>query len=267
MMYKQFFFKKASSLKKTVRESIKRIELVVNKGKQYYCPFCGYESKKLAKIGANFPVIKEKKIVGGGRRLGGCLNCGSTDRERLIYIYLKEKLNLFTEINRNVFVLHIAPEKRISKLFFNERFPNYVCGDKHEERYSYPEYVKHLDIRDLPFENEYFDLIICNHVLEHIPNDFEAMSELYRVLKKGGQAILQVPISLELEATFEDKNITSPKERERVFGQSDHVRIYGQDYPSRLSECKFIVEKVNFSDEVINYGLNKDEVIFVAHKY
>ena len=123
-----------------------------------------------------------------------------------------------------------------------------------------------IDVLNIPFDPNYFDLIICNHVLEHIQNDIDAMKELFRVLKLNGKAILQVPISKNSEKTFEDFSVTDPKERENIFGQFDHVRIYGQDYTKRLESVGFSVECINISKEFSKYGLAIDEDIFIVTK-
>ena len=109
-------------------------------------------------------------------------------------------------------------------------------------------------------------MIICNHVLEHIPNDLEAMKELYRVLKVGGVAVLQVPISKNSFTTFEDPSVIDPNEREKTFGQSDHVRIYGQDYVDRLISCGFKATRINISEEYSHWGVDIEEDIFIAEK-
>ena len=121
------------------------------------------------------------------------------------------------------------------------------------------------DICKLPFENNIYDLVFCNHVLEHIPEDQKAMSELYRVLKKGGTLIAQVPIKEDRLKTFENWSITSPDERAKVFGQYDHVRIYGQDYYSRLEKVGFktkafdLISKLKPA-EIIYFGLKKEKI-------
>ncbi|KAA6341728.1 hypothetical protein EZS27_010478 [termite gut metagenome] len=245
-----------------LRMLIRRFKTFFHKGERYVCPFCNYSSKDLSPIGIDNFILKEKQIIGGGKRLGGCYKCGSSDRERLIYIYLKEKMRLFSDKNKSI--LHIAPESLLSKKLLEFNFSEYVCGDLFPEGYS--NYVKKIDILDIPYIDNTFDLIICNHVLEHIINDLDAMKELRRVLKLGGQAILQVPISKNSPHTFEDFSITDFKQRESVFGQGDHVRIYGQDYIKRLESSGFKVTKVNISDEFIKYGVNVDEDIFVCQK-
>ena len=153
-----------------------------------------------------------------------------------------------------------------SYFLFKLKFQKYVCGDLFTEGYSYPQHVQNLSILNIPYDDNSFDLIICNHVLEHIQTDLLAMKELHRVLKNGGQAILQVPISKNNLKTFEDFSITDPIQREKVFGQFDHIRIYGQDYPERLQKIGFKVNRINISSEFMKYGLNKDEDIFLCKK-
>jgi len=255
-----------TELKKIIPDRIKKkIRSALHKGNKYICPLCNYSAKDLFPIGLDFPVLKEKQVIGGGRRYGGCYCCRSTERERLIYAYLKDKIDLFNP-DKNKKILHIAPEKSLSKILFDFGFKDYVCGDLFTEGYIYPKYVKNINVLNIPYDNDTFDLIICNHVLEHIPEDVAAMKELRRVLKNEGQAILQVPISNISESTFEDFSITNPKDREIIFGQFDHVRIYGLDYIERLAQSGFKVSRINIANEYQKYGLNKDEDLFVCEK-
>ena len=261
-----------TTLKKIIPLSVKNTlkkkrTLFLHRGNTYLCPLCGYKARDLSEIGMDYPVIKQKIIIGAGKRLGACYNCESTERERHIYLYLKEKVKLFTE-KKYFKVLHIAPEKKLSAILYNFGLGEYVCGDLIAAGYEniYPEYVRKMDVLNIPYEDNYFDLVICNHVLEHIPNDADAMKELFRVLKAKGIAILQVPISKIMEKTFEDFTVVTPQDRARIFGQPDHVRIYGQDYPERLSATGFTVERINLSSEFRNMGLMEDEDIFVARK-
>ncbi|MGV6861388.1 MAG: class I SAM-dependent methyltransferase [Putridiphycobacter sp.] len=175
------------------------------------------------------------------------------------------ELDLFNQ-PKDIKILHLAPERNISRILHNHGFKNYVCGDLFTEGYSYPDYVQNMNVLNIPFGDNHFDLIICNHLLEHVPNDLDAMKELFRVLKPNGKAILQVPISKNSEKTFEDFSITDPKEREIVFGQFDHVRIYGQDYPERLESIGFSVKRVNITGEYPKFGLASDEDIFIGYK-
>lgn len=252
-------------IKKTIPSTVKRIvRLAMHSGDKYNCPFCGYNAKDLSPIGANFKVLTEKQVIGAGLRNGGCYKCGSTDRERLVYIYLKDVANILNQ--KNIKILHFAPEKNLANTLSKIGFEKYICGDLFTEGYKYPDYVQNMNVLNIPYEDNYFDLVICNHLLEHVPTDIDAMKELYRVLKSNGKAILQVPISKKLDKTFEDFSVTNPKEREIVFGQFDHVRIYGQDYVDRISSVGFKVEQITISKKYEKYGLCIDEDIFIGMK-
>lgn len=243
-----------------------RFALIKNFGFRYKCPFCGYHARKMNPIGCDFKVIYEKEIVGCGRRFAGCIKCGSTDKERLVFTYM-QSINFFENPNKSI--LHMAPELNLSKQFLRHKFKEYICGDYFAPGYEnvYPSYVKNINILNIPYSNEYFDVVICNHVLEHIENDLKGMSEIYRVLRKGGFAILQVPISYITDKTYEDPSISDPAEREKVFGQCDHVRIYGLDYFDRLKKVGFEVEIVSdLATRYSKYGLNSKEKIFICHK-
>jgi predicted SAM-dependent methyltransferase len=254
-----------SIIKKIIPTNLKdSIKSMLDRRENYTCPFCNHTSKDLMRIGYDLEVLIKKQVVGGGKRMAGCANCGSSDRDRLIYIYLKEKIKFFT--NKNKGILHFAPEKYLSNKILEFGFDNYVCADYFTEGYQYPKHVLNINVLNIPFQDNTFDLVLCNHVLEHIPTDKDAMKELLRVLKVGGQAILQVPISKNSAQTYEDFSITDPKQREILFGQFDHVRIYGQDYLTRLKDAGFKVTKLNISEEFAKYGLNKDEDIFICIK-
>ncbi len=182
----------------------------------------------------------------------------SLERHRLMWLFLKEKTDFFTSPKK---VLHIAPEQCFINLFKNQKNLDYTTADLHSPLAD----VK-ADILDLPFDDNSFDVVICNHVLEHIEDDYKAMSELYRVMKPGGFGIFQVPQNTSLKKTYEDFSITNPKERSLHFGQYDHVRIYGYDYFNRLEKVGFLVQAVNLSAElskelIIRYGLTENELL------
>ncbi|PKD18081.1 SAM-dependent methyltransferase [Salegentibacter salinarum] len=187
----------------------------------------------------------------------------SLERHRLLWLYLKNETEFFS---KNLKVLHFAPEQAFYKRFKKLKNLAYTTTDLNSPLAD----VK-ADICDLPFEANKFDFILCNHVLEHIPDDTKAIQELYRILKPGGTAILQIPQDLNREQTFEDDSITDRKERERIFGQYDHVRIYGRDYFEKLRSVGFKVEEVNYTEnlspeEINKYRLAKGEVIPVCYK-
>jgi SAM-dependent methyltransferase len=192
-----------------------------------------------------------------------CPGTLSLERHRLLWLYLQFKTTLLTDTLK---VLHIAPEQVFYKKFKSFTNWDYTTTDL----YSPLADIK-ADICALPFEDETFDLILCNHVLEHIPDDHKAMSELYRVLKKGGTLIAQVPLEEGRLKSFEDDSITDKKKRTEIFGQYDHVRLYGMDYYQRLESIGFQTEAVDFlkelsEEEIIRYALPKKEDIPVARK-
>jgi SAM-dependent methyltransferase len=187
----------------------------------------------------------------------------SLERHRLIWLYLKNETDFFTAEKK---VLHIAPEQCFLKLFKAQNNLNYITADL----YSPIADVK-ADICDLPFEEKQFDVVFCNHVLEHIEDDKKAMSELYRVLKPGGMGIFQIPQDLTLETTYEDFSITSEEERKKHFGQYDHVRVYGKDYFDRLRSVGFTVNETDYSktlspELITKYCLVKGEILPVCFK-
>jgi SAM-dependent methyltransferase len=188
----------------------------------------------------------------------------SLERHRLLWLYLKNNTDFFSA---NYKVLHFAPEQAFYKRFRNMKNLDYVTTDLNSPLAD----VK-ADICNLPFKDNEFDVIFCNHVLEHIPNDTKAMQELYRILKPGGFGVFQIPQDLNREKTFEDNSITDKKERAKIFGQYDHVRIYGRDYFNKLRSIGFIVEEVDYtstlSNEAINkYCLAKGEIIPIVNKF
>ncbi len=192
-----------------------------------------------------------------------CPGTLSLERHRYLWLYLQRKTT-FLEDKLNV--LHIAPEQVFYTKFKQFDHWNYTTTDL----YSPLADVK-ADICALPFEDNSYDLILCNHVLEHIPDDLKAMEELYRVLKKGGTLIAQVPLDENAETTFEDDSITDPAERTKIFGQYDHVRVYGKDYYTRLAQVGFNIEGVNFlqelsAEEQDQYALPQQERIPIAVK-
>lgn len=187
----------------------------------------------------------------------------SLERHRLLWLYLKNETDFFTAPKR---VLHFAPEQAFYKRFRKQKNLEYITTDLESPLAD----VK-ADICNLPFKENEFDVILCNHVLEHIPDDTKAMQELFRILKKGGMAILQIPQDLSREKTFEDHSITDKKERARIFGQYDHVRIYGRDYFEKLRSVGFEVIEEDYTNKIApefveKYRLAKGEIIPVCYK-
>ena len=187
----------------------------------------------------------------------------SLERHRLMWLYLKNETDFFSKKYK---VLHIAPEQSFYKRFRKMSNLDYLTSDLESPLAD----VK-ADICNLPFEDNSFEVIFCNHVLEHIPDDAKAMSELFRVLKPGGWGILQVPISYQREVTYEDPTVVSKEERKEKFGQYDHVRVYGLDYYKRLENAGFIVEKIDYTKQISladveKYCLEKGEILPIVRK-
>lgn len=186
----------------------------------------------------------------------------SLERHRLFWLYLKDETDFF---NSQKSVLHMAPEQ-----CFLSRFKKLSHDYTTADLYSPIADVK-ADITQLPFEDNSFDVVFCNHVLEHIPDDTKAMQELFRVMKPGGFGIFQIPQDVNREITFEDDSITDPKERAKIFGQYDHVRVYGRDYFDKLRSIGFNVEEIDYTHKltpemVERYRLMKGEILPVVFK-
>jgi SAM-dependent methyltransferase len=180
-------------------------------------------------------------------------------------LYLKNETDFFTSKEKKK-VLHFAPEQAFYKLFRNQKNISYTTTDL----FSPLADVK-ADICNLPFEDHSYDVILCNHVLEHIPDDTKAMQELYRVLKPGGMGIFQIPQDLSRANTFSDDSITDQKERAKIFGQYDHVRIYGRDYFDKLRSIGFRVVEEDYTSKVApdlvkKYCLAPGEIIPICFK-
>ena len=222
-------------------------------GSDVTCPICGKRYGKFLPYGRINP-----------RPNALCPNCQSLERHRLIWLYLKEETGFF---NGKKQVLHIAPEACFIKRFEAQHGAGYITADIES-----PLAKVKMDIHDIPFAENTFDAVLCNHVLEHVNDDIRAMSEIRRVLKPGGFAILQVPFFNPVpEKTFEDASITDPKAREKAFGQDDHVRKYGKDYPQRMEraglkaiEDPFVNKKT--AEERQRYGLVNGEIIYKGVK-
>ena len=187
----------------------------------------------------------------------------SLERHRLIWLYLKKETEFFQTPSK---VLHMAPEKAFISRLKKLSHLDYISCDIESPLAD----IK-ADICALPFDDNSFDWILCNHVLEHIPSDTKAMKELYRVLKPGGKALLQVPLDPKRDTTFEDNSITDKATRTKIFGQYDHVRVYGKDYFEKLRAIGFRVNELQFGktlskDERTRYAIVKTEYIPVCER-
>lgn len=187
----------------------------------------------------------------------------SLERHRLIWLYLRDRTSFFTQPQK---VLHIAPEYCFLKVFKKQLNLDYVTADLIS-----PWADVKMDVQAIPFTDSVFDVVICNHVLEHVDSDFKAMREIHRVLKPGGFAILQVPMDLSMDKTLENPAYNTPELREKHYQQRDHLRLYGKDYGARLSSAGFVVDENDYVKTlpvklVERYALPKDEILYVCRK-
>lgn len=229
-----------------------KVSPILMKGDKVECPICDGHFRSFLPYGT---VKRRDNVL--------CPKCLSLERHRLLHLFLQQKTDFYTAKHK---LLHIAPEQCFYKRFRKQANLDYLTGDL----YSPLADVK-MDIHEMPFEDARFDIVLCNHVLEHVDDDAQAMREIYRVLKPGGWAVMQVPLDDTREETYEDKSITSPEDREKHFWQKDHVRLFGLDYPKRLEKAGFKVEPVNLWNELgpelrERYRLMEGEIIYWAKK-
>ncbi len=186
------------------------------------------------------------------------------ERHRLMWYYLKKETDFFKTDSLDV--LHIAPEQCFYKLFKNQKNLNYLTGDLES-----PLADLHFDLHNIPLEDNKFNVIFCNHVLEHVEDAKQCMQELFRVMKPGGYGIFQVPQDFSRQTTYEDPSIITPEDREKHFWQYDHVRLFGLDYPDWLRSVGFEVVEFNPLNSMTNeqferYRLMKNEILYIAQK-
>ncbi len=223
-------------------------------GNRYEDPISGKTYRKFLPYGYSGRA-KRKNVL--------CPGSLSLERHRLLWLYLKQKTDYFTANHK---VLHIAPEQCFYKLF--KAMPNldYTTGD-----YNSPIADIHFDLHNAPFEDNTFNVIFCNHVLEHVEDADRCMRELYRIMKPGGWGIFQVPLDTTRATTYEDKSITSEADRELHYWQKDHVRLFGLDYKDKLAAAGFSVTVDDFvntigADKVDRYRLPAGEMIYLCRK-
>ena len=246
-------------LRKLPRTLLQRISKPIFKiisifyyGNKVKCPICKKSFKEF------FPYGRET------RNNALCTNCLSLERHRLIYLYLEKETSIFKKKTK---LLHIAPEACLINIF--KRFDNieYITADLNSPLAD----IK-MDIHNMPFKEKSFDLILCNHVLEHVENDIKALEEIKRVLKMDGIGIVQVPFYNPIpKETLEDKSVTTKKERELLYGQSDHVRKYRKDNRKRL-ESTGLKTKLKtpdsflFNADIIRHSIIESEEIFIVSR-
>ena len=228
--------------------------LYLGKGKQ--CPLCGCQRRKFLPYG--YVTSRENAL---------CPNCLSLERHRLLWLWLVRESDIGRGAMALPKMLHIAPEvalmRKFKKMYAREA-ERYVTADLES-----PLADMHFDVQQIPLEDESFDAIICNHIMEHVEDDRKALKELYRIMRRGGWGVILSPVELEREKTFEDDTITDPAERTRIFGQYDHRRIYGRDYAARLREAGFEVYDIDYKNELSKaeqelYALPADHLYIVC---
>ncbi len=227
---------------------------LVYRGDNVECPVCEKSFSKFLSYGSN--VAHRENVL--------CPYDLTLERHRVMWLYLKRKTDFFTK--KGLEVMHIAPEQCFHSIFKKQENLQYTTGDLLS-----PIADLHFDLHDIPLEDDQYEVIFCNHVMEHVKDDLQCMKELYRIMKPGGWGIMQVPIDSSRNETYEDWSITSPEEREKHFWQYDHVRLYGLNYPKRLEEAGFTVEIVDFSKELKpevfdRYRIPKEELLYVVRK-
>lgn len=232
----------------------KKIAPVIYKGNNVECPVCERSFRKFLSYGSE--VAHRENVL--------CPFDLTLERHRLMWLYLKDHSNFLTA--EKLDVLHIAPEQCFFKRFKAQTNLNYLTGDLFS-----PLADIHFDLHSIPLEDNKFDVIFCNHVLEHVDDAMQCMQELYRVMKPGGWGIFQVPQDFTRDVTYEDPSIVTPEDREKHYWQKDHVRLFGKDYPDWLRKAGFTVEEFrqqsNYSKELIDrYRLAPTEILYIARK-
>jgi predicted SAM-dependent methyltransferase len=227
---------------------------LIYRGNKVECPVCERSFSKFLSYGSN--VAHRENVL--------CPYDLTLERHRLMWLYLKDASNFFTAPNLNV--LHIAPEQCFIHLFKKQSNLNYLTGDLES-----PIADLHFDLHSIPLEDNRFDVVFCNHVMEHVTDPLQCMKELFRVMKPGGWAIMQVPQDMTREKTYEDSTITSPEDREKHYWQKDHVRLFGRDYPNWLEKAGFKVEEFELKKhydaaKIGRFRLMKDEILYIFKK-
>jgi SAM-dependent methyltransferase len=232
----------------------KKVAPLLYKGNKVECPVCERSFSKFLSYGSD--TAHRENVL--------CPYDLTLERHRLMWLYLRDQSNFFSA--EKLDVLHIAPEQCFHARFKVQKNLNYLTGDLVS-----PIADIHFDLHHIPLEDNRFDVVFCNHVLEHVDDVNQCISELYRVMKPGGWGIMQVPQDFDRQVTYEDSTITSPKDREIHFWQKDHVRLFGMDYPQWLERAGFTVTEFDprkeYGDEkVVRYRLHEKEILYIVHK-
>lgn len=241
----------------------RKLRKKLNKYEMFYppkeCPICGYKGIDFEP----YPQLMHKEVI--------CPDCRGQERHRAAWLYLEQNKHLLNAGNK---ILHFAPEQPFYDLFKSKDI-EYHAVDLVPTN---PRVEEKMDIQNIQYDDNYFDFIYCSHILEHVPDDIKAMSELRRVLKPGGIALIMVPINgvvydlpFDESKTYEDDKIDTPELREKYYGQDDHVRLYGSDFKERLLKSGFnllsddFIKKLGI-ETIDRYALIRNESLFECSK-
>lgn len=229
---------RASELPRALRGAITRTLAALPLGAHHQCCLCGRRVRRFLPYrhgGPGLPaVLKEQDVIGSDTDNFECPACGCHDRERHLLLYLRASGLLPTL--RGARVLHFAPEAHLRHTIAAAQPAEYVLADLYPREPG----VQRLDMTAIDHPDQCFDLVIANHVLEHVADDGRALREILRVLRPGGHAILQTPYANRLAAKFEDATITTEAARLQAYGQEDHCRLYGADLPAHILSFGFL---------------------------
>ncbi len=226
------------------------------------CVLCGRQANAWVPFHATPSSFRRRlETIGSNVERFACPNCGAIDRERHLWLFLERRR--LTEQARGGAVLHMAPEIEFRKYILSFQPTTYIQGDLSPVHES----IQQVDMQRMPFPDEFFDMIICNHILEHVQDATAAIREMCRVLKRGGRAICQTPYASRLTETFEDPLLQSAEDRVYFYGQEDHVRLFGLDIAQRLRDGGFRGRLVPHDEilpdiDPVAYGVNEREPFF-----
>jgi len=236
-------------------------------GGQFECVMCGHQVWKFTPYrgGSSIASMEALRFVSGDMANFGCPRCGCHDRERHLMLYLKAS-GIASHI-ANARVLHFAPESHLGAWIRSLGPSHYAACDL----IPYSREVEKVDIEQIPYETEFFDFVIVNHVLEHVHDDLQALAEIFRVLRRGGYAILQTPFSEVLAHTWSDPGITHEYARLHAYGQEDHARLYGRDIFKRFASSGLLPRCTTHAQiladfDAHRFGVGKDEPFFLFQR-
>ncbi len=249
-----------------VRFNLRRLIFYGNRAR---CILCGNSVRGFRAHGGGAEVLQTRRVVGGMRREDDrCPVCHGRDRSRLMMLYLQSETGLGKKPLR---MLDVAPDYGLYLWLQHQAQLDYTATDIDVSRYAHINGMRGADITALPFEDGTFDVILCSHVLEHVPDDAAAMAELYRVLRPGGHALLIAPFALDGHGSDEAPDIEDPSEQDRRFGQWDHVRLYDRDdFVERMRAAGFQAELLDpflsYPEQAKRLALNPLELLPVGRK-